>query len=123
MLVNFIIFDKLSKLYMLTEARKVLRTTLARSPASYSERPQVAIADAWKLSHSQRTLGPRTDTSRSLVPFLFINIAERGAQHSKAKCINFGLTTRRPQDYVGRRPTVGGFQIDGLTNAVFGHKP
>ena len=34
-------FISFYKVFKLTEARKVLRTSLARSPESYSERPQV----------------------------------------------------------------------------------
>ena len=43
-----------------------------------------------------------------------------GAKQSKAKCSNFGLKNLRPQIYVGRRPNMGGVQIDGIKNEIFG---
>ena len=45
-----------------------------------------------------------------------------GAKHSKAKCSNFGLKNRRPQNYVGRRPKMGG-PDDNTKNTLFGHEP
>ena len=95
-------FISFLKLYKLTEARKMLRTWLARSPESYSERPRVLCC--WPIAQraSHHVLCHRPAATLTPVKSSHIYISDGGAKHSKAKCINFGQNRRRPQTYVGR---------------------
>ena len=45
--------------------------------------------------------------------------ASYGAKHLKAKCSNFGPKNRRPQNYVGRRPKMGGVPDDNIKPRTF----